>query len=72
MTREEQLESVRTAISQIEAGGQEYEMETETSDGSKARRKVQKADLKALYKREIFLVKAIARENGHDCYQVEL
>ena len=52
MTLEEQLASVQKAIQHIEAGGQEYEIEVTTTDGSKSKRKMTRAQLKTLYSRE--------------------
>ncbi len=63
-TLEEQLESVQKAIDVIEGGGQEIDVEVNQN-----RRKVSRADLKELYKRETQLKMAIKRKNGGGIYR---
>jgi methylphosphotriester-DNA--protein-cysteine methyltransferase len=58
-TLEEQLESVQKAIEAIEGGGQELDVEVNQN-----RRRVSRADLRELYKRETQLKMAIKRKNG--------
>ncbi len=59
----QQLESVRDAISAIEAGAQEYTIDN---------RKLVKADLTTLYNRESTLETKLARLQGADIYFAEL
>lgn len=54
-TLENQLERVQKAIAAIEEGAQEYQIDN---------RKISKADLSTLYKRETALKNEIARQNG--------
>lgn len=56
-TYTEQLEEVQAAISAIESGAQEYQIGT---------RKLRRADINFLYKREEQLRAAVERETGGD------
>lgn len=58
-----QLENVRAAIVAIETGAQEYQI---------ANRRLSKADLATLYKRETSLKTQIAQLSGDDLYFAEL
>ncbi len=58
-TLEQQLESVQKAIMAIESGGQEVDIEVNQN-----RRRVTRADLRELYRRENQLKTAICRQNG--------
>ncbi len=58
-----QLENVRAAIVAIETGAQEYQI---------ANRRLSKADLATLYKRETSLKTQIAQLTGNDLYFAEL
>ena len=58
-----QLENVRAAILAIETGAQEYQI---------ANRRLSKADLATLYKRETSLKTQIAQLTGNDLYFAEL
>ena len=58
-----QLENVRAAILAIETGAQDYQI---------ANRRITKADLATLYKRESSLKKQIAQLSGNDLYVAEL
>lgn len=58
-----QLENVRAAILAIETGAQEYQI---------ANRRLSKADLATLYKRETSLKTQIAQLTGSDLYFAEL
>ncbi len=58
-TLEQQLESVQKAIMAIESGGQEIDIEVNQN-----RRRVTRADLRELYRRENQLKTAIRRQNG--------
>lgn len=59
MTLEEQLDRVQMAISRIEEGGQEIDIEV----GDNRSRTV-RGRLQDLYNREAKLLRAIARQNG--------
>lgn len=59
MTLEEQLKSVQEAISRIEENGQEIDLEVNQN-----RRRVSRADLRDLYRRETQLKLAITRKRG--------
>ena len=72
MTLEEQLASVQKAIQHIEAGGQEYEIEVTTTDGSKSKRKMTRAQLKTLYSREKELLTRLNRERSPGHYRIIL
>lgn len=63
MTIEEQLQSVQKAISAIESGGQEVDIEVNDN-----RRRVVRASLKDLYEREARLKMAIKRQGGGSVY----
>ncbi|MFY0521011.1 peptidylprolyl isomerase [Lysinibacillus sp. UGB7] len=56
LTIQEQLQQVNEAIASIEIGGQEYQI------GS---RRLKRADLGLLYKRQKDLQQQISAENGH-------
>lgn len=58
-TLKQQLESVQKAITAIEGGGQEVDIEVNQN-----RRRVTRADLRDLYRREYQLKMAIERQNG--------
>ncbi len=58
-TLEQQLESVQKAITAIESGGQEVDIEVNQN-----RRRVRRGDLRELYRREYQLKMAIMRQNG--------
>ena len=58
-TLEEQLDSVQKAIFAIESGGQESDIEVNQN-----RRRISRAELKDLYRRESQLKMAITRKNG--------
>lgn len=58
-----QLENVRAAIVAIETGAQEYQI---------ANRRLSKADLATLYKRETSLKTQIAQLSGDDLYFANL
>lgn len=58
-----QLDNVRAAIMAIETGAQDYQI---------ANRRITKADLATLYKRETSLKKQIAQLSGNDLYFAEL
>lgn len=60
-TLEIQLERVQKAIAAIEEGAQEYEI-----GGSGSRRRVRRADLPILYRRESDLKAAIGAQSGGD------
>lgn len=59
MTLEEQLKSVQQAIARIEENGQETDIEVNQN-----RRRVSRADLRDLYRREAQLKLAITRRMG--------
>ncbi len=59
MTLEEQLKSVQQAIARIEENGQEIDIEVNQN-----RRRVSRADLRDLYRREANLKLAITRRMG--------
>ncbi|WP_218109935.1 hypothetical protein [Oligoflexus tunisiensis] len=59
MTLEEQLKSVQQAIARVEDGGQEIDIEVNQN-----RRRVSRADLRDLYRREAQLKLAITRRRG--------
>jgi hypothetical protein len=59
MTLEEQLKSVQQAIARIEENGQETDIEINQN-----RRRVSRADLRDLYRREAQLKLAITRRMG--------
>ena len=71
-TLEQQLKDVQRAIEKIETGAQEYEFEVSPGDGGSAKRKVRRADLKMLYKREAFLKREIERQTALPFFQVRL
>ena len=56
-----QLENVQKAIEAIEIRGQEY-----TIDVNGNKRALTRADLKALYQREQYLLRLIRRQQGND------
>lgn len=56
-TLETQLDRVQTAIAAIETGAQEYQIDN---------RRLTRADLATLYKREASLKNAIAAESGYN------
>ena len=58
-----QLDNVRAAIMAIETGAQDYQV---------ANRRITKADLATLYKRESTLKTQIAKIMGNDLYFAEL
>lgn len=64
-TLEQQLESVQRAIAAIESGGQEVDIEVNQN-----RRRVTRADLRDLYRRENQLKAAINRQNGGGVWHV--
>jgi hypothetical protein len=66
MTLEEQLDSVQKAISNIESGGQEIDVEVNQN-----RRRVIRARLRDLYEREAKLKMAIRRRNGGGVHHVQ-
>ncbi|MDQ3235511.1 MAG: hypothetical protein M3Q07_27185 [Pseudobdellovibrionaceae bacterium] len=62
---EQQLESVQKAIAAIESGGQEVDIEVNQN-----RRRVTRADLRELYRRENQLKVAIERQNDGGVWHV--
>jgi hypothetical protein len=64
-TLKQQLDSVQRAIAAIEGGGQEVDIEVNQN-----RRRVTRADLRELYRREAQLKTAIARQNGEGVFYV--
>ncbi len=66
-TYSEQLIEVQRAISEIETNGFETELEVNGN-----RRRVKRADLATLYKRESWLKKMIDRESGAGTISITL